>query len=87
MLQMKVSTALPAALVRLAVGAEVAIAPRPRRTLAQQHALESSDVQAAADATTDEVADHPDTCLRLQACTATVLSALCVQMQEIAVCF
>ena len=69
-LRMKVSTALPASLVRLVPGSEVAVAPRPRRTLAQQNALQSSDVQttapAAAAAAQEEEADQTDVCLRLQ---------------------
>ena len=65
-LRMKVSTALPASLVGLVPGSEVAVAPRPRRTLAQQNALQSGDVQATAAAALEEQADHTDVCLRLQ---------------------
>ena len=67
-LRMKVSTALPASLVRLVPGSEVAVAPRPRRTLAKQNALQSSDVQttAPAAAAQEEEAHQTDVCLRLQ---------------------
>lgn len=63
-LQLKVSTALPASLVRLAVGAEVAIAPRPRRTLAQQKALLPGASSTSSQSGSAE--DQADTWLRLQ---------------------
>lgn len=84
MLQMKVSTALPASLVRLAAGAEVAVAPRPRRTLAQQNALQASHAQMASAADADTVAaalsdtpEQPDICLRLQVRLLRIYILLC----------
>jgi len=66
-LRLKVTTAHPASLVRLVSGAEVAVAPRPRRALTHQNVLKDTDVNhAAASAQPGAEETAADTWLRLQ---------------------
>lgn len=64
-LLLKVTTAHPASLVRLVPGAEVAVAPRPRRPFVQHNVLKDTDLNAAPAACQQEPA-CTDTWLRLQ---------------------
>jgi len=64
-LLLKVTTAHPASLVQLVRDSEVAVAPRPRRTLAQQNVLKDTDLKSAPASSQQESAG-PDTWLRLQ---------------------
>lgn len=64
-LLLKVTTAHPASLVQLARDSEVAVAPRPRRALAQQNVLRDTDLKSAPASSQQESAG-PDTWLRLQ---------------------
>ena len=63
-LQLKVTSAEPASLVRLVAGAEVAVLPRPRHTLAQQNVLKDAVVTGSP--APEHTSERPDTWLRLQ---------------------
>ena len=65
-LYLKVTTAHPASLVRLVAGAEVAVAPRPRRALHQQSAVSEADLNATPTAAAQEQQQCGDIWLRLQ---------------------
>ena len=64
-LLLKVTTAHPASLVQLVRDSEVAVAPRPRRTLAQQNILKDTDLKSAP-ASSEQESAGSDTWLRLQ---------------------
>ncbi|KAL3142931.1 hypothetical protein ABBQ38_003216 [Trebouxia sp. C0009 RCD-2024] len=65
-LYLKVTTAHPASLVRLVAGAEVAVAPRPRRALHQQSMMSEADLNATPAAASKEQPQCGDVWLRLQ---------------------
>ena len=65
-LYLKVTTAHPASLVRLVAGAEVAVAPRPRRALHQQAVVSEADLNSPPGAASQEQQQCGDTWLRLQ---------------------
>lgn len=65
-LYLKVTTAHPASLVRLVAGAEVAVAPRPRRALHQQSIATEADLIATPAAPSQEQQQCGNTWLRLQ---------------------
>ncbi|KAA6429601.1 MAG: peroxisome biogenesis 1-like [Trebouxia sp. A1-2] len=75
-LLLKVTTAHPASLVQLARDSEVAVAPRPRRALAQQNVLRDTDLKSAPASSQQESAG-PDTWLRLQGASDETAPFLC----------
>ena len=77
-LLLKVTTAHPASLVQLVRDSEVAVAPRPRRTLAQQNVLKDTDLKSAP-ASSEQESAGPDTWLRLQVklCLCHADSCMC----------
>ncbi len=77
-LLLKVTTAHPASLVQLVRDSEVAVAPRPRRALAQQNVLKDTDLQSAP-ASSEQESAGPDAWLRLQVklCLCHADSCMC----------
>lgn len=77
-LLLKVTTAHPASLVQLVRDSEVAVAPRPRRTLAQQSLLKDTHLKSAP-ASLHQESGGPDTWLRLQVklCLCYADSCMC----------
>ena len=71
-LYLKVTTAHPASLVRLVTGAEVAVAPRPRRALHQQNQVAEADLNRESAAASQEQQQGGECWLRLQvSCLST----------------
>ncbi|KAL0051151.1 hypothetical protein WJX82_002808 [Trebouxia sp. C0006] len=75
-LLLKVTTAHPASLVQLVRDSEVAVAPRPRRTLAQQNILKDTDLKSAP-ASSEQESAGSDTWLRLQGASDETAPSLC----------
>ncbi len=77
-LLLKVTTAHPASLVQLVRDSEVAVAPRPRRTLAQQNVLKETDLKSAP-ASSQQEPVKSDIWLRLlvKLCLCSADSCIC----------